>query len=185
MAKGEDGHRHSDRKRSGYCARRLQTLFCINELRGIAPNKGHIPGLVAAGALIAVLPRRYAPMALRTSILGVALILSIPATVVAQDQPVQDEAVQQEKRPENPAEPESHGTRLRWQDIPKNVFHDEIAIFTSPFHINRDNAKLWIGFAGTTAALIATDQSFSNHLPQHGRLTQPSRWASRAGADFA
>jgi membrane-associated phospholipid phosphatase len=121
-------------------------------------------------------------MALRTSILSVALILSIPAIVVAQDEPVQQG---QEKRPENPAEPESHGTRLRWQDIPKNVLHDEVAIFTSPFHINRDNAKLWIGFAGTTAALIAVDQSVSNHLPQHGRLTQPSRWASRAGADYA
>jgi len=87
--------------------------------------------------------------------------------------------------PENPPEPESHGTRLRWQDIPKNVLHDQIAIFTSPAHINRSNAKWWLAFGGGTAALIATDQSFSNALPQNTRLTTPSHWASRLGTDYA
>src|SRR5262245_7150486 len=101
------------------------------------------------------------PMTLQPSVLVVALILSVPLRLPAQDEPNP-----QQPHIENPAEPESHGTRLRWQDIPKNVLHDEIAIFTSPFHIDRDNAKLWIGFTGGTAALIATDQSFSNHLPQ-------------------
>jgi membrane-associated phospholipid phosphatase len=118
-------------------------------------------------------------MALRPLILAVALILSIPVGLMAQN-----DAAPQEQQKENPAEPESHGTRLRWQDIPKNVLHDEVAIFTSPFHINRENARPWIIFTGATAALIATDQTVSNHLPQHGPLTQPSRTASRAGADY-
>jgi len=96
----------------------------------------------------------------------------------------QDDQNTSDKKAENPPEPESHGTRLRWQDIPKNVLHDEVAIFTSPFHINGDNAKYWLTFGGATAALIATDQSFSNHLPQQTRLTKPSSWASRAGADY-
>jgi membrane-associated phospholipid phosphatase len=89
-----------------------------------------------------------------------------------------------ETKVENPPEPESHGTRLRWQDIPKNVLHDQIAIFTSPFRINRGNVKPWIIFAGGTAALIATDQKFSNRLPQETRLTPGSKWASRLGSDY-
>lgn len=89
-----------------------------------------------------------------------------------------------ETKVENPPEPESHGTRLRWQDIPRNVLHDQIAIFTSPFRINRENAKPWIIFAGGTAALIATDQRFSNRLPQETGLTGPSKWASRLGSDY-
>jgi membrane-associated phospholipid phosphatase len=91
---------------------------------------------------------------------------------------------QDEPKTENPQEPESHGTRLRWQDIPKNVLHDQVNIFTSPFHINRDNAKLWVGFGAATAALIATDRKFSNRLPQQNRLTKTSKWTSRMGADY-
>jgi membrane-associated phospholipid phosphatase len=85
---------------------------------------------------------------------------------------------------ENPPGPESHGTRLHWHDIPRNVLHDEKAIFTSPFHINRDNAKLWILFGTATAALIATDQRVSNTLPQTTTFTGPSKWTSRIGADY-
>src|SRR5262245_21107835 len=84
---------------------------------------------------------------------------------------------------ENPPEPESHGTRLRWQDIPKNVVHDQKAIFTSPFHINRENAKYWTILGGATAVLIGFDQKISDTLPQRTFLTTPSTWASRIGAD--
>ena len=89
-----------------------------------------------------------------------------------------------QKPAENPPEPESHGSRLRWQDIPKNVLHDQIAIFTSPLHINRGNAKWWIAFGAGTAALIATDQAVSNSLPQETRLTKSSQWASRLGSSY-
>src|SRR4029453_9888972 len=105
-----------------------------------------------------------------------ALMLSFTGNVRAQDeQTAQETAGPQDpqapqsppqKPAENPPEPESQGPRLRWQDIPKNVLHDQIAIFTSPLHINRDNAKWWIAFGGGTAALIATDQAVSNTLPQ-------------------
>src|SRR5437016_5234080 len=64
------------------------------------------------------------------------------------------EQVQSTQKTENPPEPESHGTRLRWQDIPRNVVHDQKAIFLSPLHINRNNAKWWILFGAGTAALI-------------------------------
>jgi membrane-associated phospholipid phosphatase len=90
----------------------------------------------------------------------------------------------EDNKKENPPEPESHGTRLRWQDIPRNVLHDEKAVFLSPFHINRENAKWWLLLGGGTAALIATDQKFSDRLPQTSSLTNPSKWASRIGADY-
>lgn len=88
-------------------------------------------------------------------------------------------------KPENPPEPEAHGTRLHWRDIPKNVLHDEKAIFTSPFHINRENAKWWIVFGAATGALIANDQRISDTLPQKTVLTKSSTWASRLGADYS
>jgi membrane-associated phospholipid phosphatase len=88
------------------------------------------------------------------------------------------------QKTENPEEPESHGTRLRWQDIPRNVVHDQKAIFTSPFHINRENAKWWALFGGATATFIAVDQRISNSMPQTTALTTPSKWASKLGADY-
>ena len=94
------------------------------------------------------------------------------------------EASDQTKQ-ENPAEPEAHGTRLRWRDIPKNVLHDEKAIFTSPLHINRENARWWILFGGATAALIASDRTITNNLPQTTAFTTPSRWTSRLGASYS
>lgn len=89
------------------------------------------------------------------------------------------------QKTENPAEPEAHGTRLHWHDIPRNVLHDQKAIFTSPFHINRENAKWWILFGGATATLIANDQKISDTLPEKTFLTKPSTWASRIGADYS
>ena len=111
-----------------------------------------------------------------SSALLLAIVLMFSSTAMGQ---------QPEQKPlENPPEPESHGTRLRWKDLPKSVLHDQIAIFTSPARINRDNAKLWIGFGGATAALIALDQKVSNNMAQENSLTTPSRWASRLGADY-
>ena len=114
---------------------------------------------------------------------------AVPATAQDVDPEIGQAAEQSTQQStgkiENPSEPEAHGTRLRWQDIPKNVVHDEIAIFTSPLHINRDNAKWWILLGTGTAALIATDQKVSNNLAQQNKLTTPSRWASRIGASYS
>src|SRR5262245_37812805 len=93
---------------------------------------------------------------------------------VAQDTQSQNVTSAQRIHTENPPEPESHGTRLRWEDIPKNVLHDEKAIFTSPFHINRENAKYWAVLGGATAVLIGFDQRISDTLPQATSLTRPS-----------
>jgi membrane-associated phospholipid phosphatase len=109
-------------------------------------------------------------------------------TAIAQDtqnQNATSDAAQPVKEKENPPEPESHGSRLRWQDIPRNVLHDEKQIFTSPFHIDRDSAKWWLFLGGVTATFIAFDQRISDTMPQKTALTGPSNWASRIGADYA
>jgi len=91
----------------------------------------------------------------------------------------------QSKPQENPPEPEAHGTRLRWQDLPKNILHDQKAMWTSPLHINRENAKWWILFGTGTAALLATDRRVSDALPESGTMLNASKWASRLGADYS
>ena len=98
------------------------------------------------------------------------------------DPTAQERAVQSK---EKPAEPEAHGTRLQWRDIPKNLWQDEKAIFTSPLHINRENARWWMLFGGATAALIASDQKITDNLEQKTAFTGPSRWTSRLGASYS
>jgi len=38
-----------------------------------------------------------------------------------------------------------------------NTLLDQKEIWTSPFHMRRQDIKWWVGIAGVTAALIATD----------------------------
>ena len=42
-----------------------------------------------------------------------------------------------------------------------NLWLDQKQIWTSPFHMNRRNAKWWIGFGAVTAALVVTDRRTS------------------------
>ena len=88
-----------------------------------------------------------------------------------------------QKTTENPPEPEAHGERLQWKDLPKNILRDQKAIWTSPLHIDRNNAKWWVLFGAGTAALIATDKKFNEHLPNSNTQLNASKWASRLGAD--
>ena len=45
-----------------------------------------------------------------------------------------------------------------------NVLLDQKEIWTSPLHMNRHDAGLWLGFAAITAGLIASDHWSSNQL---------------------
>ena len=80
---------------------------------------------------------------------------------------------------EKPMEPGAHGTRLQWKDLPLNIARDEKAIWTSPLHINRSNAKWWLLFGGSAAALIATDRKISEGLPNTDTQVKVSKWTSR------
>jgi membrane-associated phospholipid phosphatase len=46
-----------------------------------------------------------------------------------------------------------------------NTVKDQKAMWTSPFHMQRSDAKWWIGFSVATAALIATDRTTGRELP--------------------
>ncbi|HEY1272580.1 MAG TPA: phosphatase PAP2 family protein [Terriglobales bacterium] len=57
-----------------------------------------------------------------------------------------------------------------------NVLLDQKEIFTSPFHIDRHNAKWWLLAGATTASLIATDRRIANAFENsRGQV----RWGGR------
>jgi len=119
-----------------------------------------------------------------------ALILTGTAALCAQENAANDQSpatstTANKPKTENPAEPEAHGTRVHWQDLPKNILRDEKAIWTSPLHISRGNAKWWLIFGGATAGLIAADRRISNGLPNTREQISVSRWTSRMGSDYA
>jgi len=99
-------------------------------------------------------------------------------------EPSSEPTVQTTPSGEKPAEPGAHGTRLQWKDLPRNILHDEKAIWTSPLHINRSNAKWWLLFGGSAAALIATDRKISEGLPNTHAQVEVSKWTSRLGSDY-
>src|SRR4051794_28806888 len=44
-----------------------------------------------------------------------------------------------------------------WKRLPRYFMQDQKAIWTSPFHTSKSDAKWWVIVGGTTAALIASD----------------------------
>jgi len=90
--------------------------------------------------------------------------------------------------PQDPAKvvtpSETASTPSTGRKIIKNFWSDEKAFFTSPFHINSENAKWWGLFGGGTAVLIATDQRTSNALPNTASQIRFSKNVSRIGAEY-
>src|SRR6185369_14605740 len=80
----------------------------------------------------------------------VLLCLTIALTPVfaqgVQNQDTADDSKPQATKTENPPEPEAHGSRMQWKDLPGNLWHDQKAFVSSPFHINSGDAKLWVLF---------------------------------------
>jgi membrane-associated phospholipid phosphatase len=58
----------------------------------------------------------------------------------------------------------------------RNVWLDQKAIWTSPFHMKRSDAKWWLLFGSATGALIATDHWTSRQLPN---TTDQARFSAR------
>jgi hypothetical protein len=71
-----------------------------------------------------------------------------------------------------------------WRKMPANIWSDQKAIWTSPFHVNRKNAKWWITIGAVTAALIATDRQTSRELPNTSDQQAFSSNVSRIGASY-
>jgi membrane-associated phospholipid phosphatase len=74
--------------------------------------------------------------------------------------------------------PTKHSTR----DVAKDILLDQKAIWTSPFHMTRKNAGLWLTFGAVTGGLIAADTRTTRQLPNTGDQLAFSRNASQVGA---
>jgi membrane-associated phospholipid phosphatase len=71
-----------------------------------------------------------------------------------------------------------------FQHLPLAVLRDQKTIWTSPFHLHRQNAKWWLLFAGTTAGLIAADRRLMTHVPRSGDNITDGTWGSRLGGAY-
>jgi hypothetical protein len=66
----------------------------------------------------------------------------------------------------------------------ETLFHDQVAIWTSPFHMSRDEAKFVVPIGVATAALIATNRALADELAENGgseNRLRISRQVSRFG----
>jgi len=72
-----------------------------------------------------------------------------------------------------------------WMRLPRYIAHDQKAIWTSPFHTSKANAKWWAIFGGTTALLIATDKWTAKQLPNTNDQLSVANWTSRVGAAYS
>src|SRR6185295_3466629 len=65
-----------------------------------------------------------------------------------------------------------------------NFWSDQKAMWTSPLHMTRQDAKWWVVFGGGATALIATDRRTSKALPNTVRQVAFSRDVSQIGAVY-
>lgn len=68
--------------------------------------------------------------------------------------------------------------------MPKYILQDQKAIWTSPFHTAKQDAKWWAIFGAATAALIATDKHSVKQFPNSSTQVSVSTWGSRFGAAY-
>jgi membrane-associated phospholipid phosphatase len=85
--------------------------------------------------------------------------------------------------PPGPGDPQ--GPVLLTRHLATDILLDQKTIWTSPFHINRHTAPLWIGFAAATAALMATDHQSAAAIPQSGASVRAGNDFSRLGATYS
>ena len=69
-----------------------------------------------------------------------------------------------------------------WLRLPRYIVQDQKAIWTSPFHTSRSDAKWWAIVGGTTAGLIASDRWTSKQLPNTHDQLNVATWSSRLGS---
>ena len=69
--------------------------------------------------------------------------------------------------------------------MPKYILQDQKAIWTSPFHTAKADAKFWVIFGAATAALVATDRHTVTQLPNSSTQVSVSNWGSRFGAAYS
>jgi membrane-associated phospholipid phosphatase len=68
--------------------------------------------------------------------------------------------------------------------LPKYILSDQAAIWTSPFHTARSDAKWWGIFGGAAGALIASDKWTVRQLPNTPAQVRLGNYASYAGSAY-
>jgi membrane-associated phospholipid phosphatase len=108
---------------------------------------------------------------------------------VQQDE--QQRVDQQEPKTPPPVEPgeivrpsETARTPSTARRIITNFWSDQKGMWTSPFHINRENSKWWGLFVGSSAAFIPMDKRLSNGLPNTLSQISFSKNVSQIGATY-
>jgi len=114
-----------------------------------------------------------------------------PPLAAQEPEAAQEPQAQEEPKtlpPQKPGEivkpSETASTPSTGRRILSNFWMDQKAMWTSPFHMNSGNAKWWGLFGAGTAALIATDRSTSNALPNTVTQISFSKNFSRIGATY-
>jgi membrane-associated phospholipid phosphatase len=80
------------------------------------------------------------------------------------------------------------GDTERWKPLASKIFAntllDQKEIWTSPFHMRRQDIKWWVGIAGVTAALIASDHNTSTVFENSRGQVSWGNNISRIGASY-
>src|SRR5579859_6325602 len=69
--------------------------------------------------------------------------------------------------------------------MPKYIWQDQKAIWTSPFHTAKEDAKWWAIFGAATGVLIATDKHTVNAFPNSPTQVSIGTWGSRFGEFYS
>jgi membrane-associated phospholipid phosphatase len=69
--------------------------------------------------------------------------------------------------------------------MPKFVIRDQVAIWTSPFHTSKADAKWWLIWGGATTALVATDKWTVKQLPNTSGQRRIGTYTSNIGAAYS
>ena len=68
--------------------------------------------------------------------------------------------------------------------LARNILQDQKAIWTSPFHMTRQDARWWLTFGAIVGAAVATDHRSSQQLPNTVDQRRFSRDISQVGAAY-
>ncbi len=113
---------------------------------------------------------------------GAFLLLTIILPAFAQDVP--DENVEDARdRVYYPGDTESIKPLAR--KLIGNIWLDQKEIWTSPFRMNRSDAKWWIGFGAATAVLVATDRRTSKTFENSSGQVRFGNDLSKIGATYS
>jgi len=69
--------------------------------------------------------------------------------------------------------------------MPKFIVRDQKAIWTSPFHTSKSDAKWWLLWGGATGALVATDKWTVKQLPNTSGQRRIGTYTSNIGAAYS